>query len=268
MARIRSLHPGFATDENFITVSVAARLFFLLLLTECDDQGIFEWKPKTLKMKLLPADNIDVEELLGDLLGIGAVTIFHSDEDRKYGAVRNFRKFQRPKSPNAIHPIIPDIRTWVGLDASASEAGHSSRNEISEMQPDEPGPFPGNGEIRPQMEDGGGRREDGRHREGGEGGRSPRGTRLAGDWSVPDDWLTAAAEARREHGLPACNLRLEAANFRDYWTGKPGKDGVKLDWRATWLNWARRANSKADPAGQQQAKPFPGYVPMHPGAGG
>jgi len=31
-----------------------------------------------------------------------------------------------------------------------------------------------------------------------------------------------------------------AANFRDYWHAKPGKEAVKLDWPATWRGWCRR----------------------------
>lgn len=32
-------------------------------------------------------------------------------------------------------------------------------------------------------------------------------------------------------------------SFRDYWIAKPGKDGRKLDWTATWHNWVRNQNS-------------------------
>jgi hypothetical protein len=50
MSRIRSLHPGFFTDERLVTTSLEARLLFLGLGIEADDKGIFEWKPVTLKM--------------------------------------------------------------------------------------------------------------------------------------------------------------------------------------------------------------------------
>jgi hypothetical protein len=33
----------------------------------------------------------------------------------------------------------------------------------------------------------------------------------------------------------------ELDRFRDYWIAKPGKDGVKLDWQATWRNWCRNS---------------------------
>ena len=65
MARIRSIHPGFFTDEECVSVSAFARLLFVGIWTEADDQGAFEWKPTTLKMRIL-IDNIDVSELLGN----------------------------------------------------------------------------------------------------------------------------------------------------------------------------------------------------------
>ena len=57
MARIRSLHPGQWTDEAFVAVSPLARLLALGLRNEADDEGVFPWKPVTLRMRLLPADN-------------------------------------------------------------------------------------------------------------------------------------------------------------------------------------------------------------------
>jgi hypothetical protein len=41
--------------------------------------------------------------------------------------------------------------------------------------------------------------------------------------------------------VPPSMVRKEAEKFRDFWLGKPGKDGTKADWFATWRNWARRA---------------------------
>lgn len=63
--------------------------------------------------------------------------------------------------------------------------------------------------------------------------RGRRGSRLPDDWQPsPDD-----AEFAR-------TLRLDpqhvAAQFRDFWHAKAGKDAVKLDWPATWRGWCRR----------------------------
>jgi len=67
---------------------------------------------------------------------------------------------------------------------------------------------------------------------------SKKGTRLTSDWVLSKslgDW----ALAEKPH-LTADNIRRMAESFRDYWIAKPGKDGVKLDWEATWRNWVRK----------------------------
>lgn len=76
-----------------------------------------------------------------------------------------------------------------------------------------------------------------------------RGTRWDGR-PVPDEWIEEARQIRAEAGLTEIDLRVEAASFADYWVGVSGQKGTKNDWRATWRNWARRANGR--PTGQGQ----------------
>lgn len=81
MARIRSIHPGQWSDEDFVCLSFPARLLALALRNLADDHGIFEWKPRTIKMQLFPADNIDMEPLLSELVtlirGLPALKLHH-----------------------------------------------------------------------------------------------------------------------------------------------------------------------------------------------
>jgi len=71
-----------------------------------------------------------------------------------------------------------------------------------------------------------------------------RGSRLANNWILPDDWEYWANKER-----PDLNAKQVAEQFRDFWCAKPGKDGVKLDWLATWRNWVRNQKSpKQNPA--------------------
>ncbi|WP_186083700.1 hypothetical protein [Burkholderia gladioli] len=78
-----------------------------------------------------------------------------------------------------------------------------------------------------------------------------RATRLPKDWTLKpetlewtvaytvklakelDEWAGGAWSG--QHAL------FEAEKFRDYWTGKSGKDATKTDWPATWRNWVRNA---------------------------
>ena len=61
----------------------------------------------------------------------------------------------------------------------------------------------------------------------------PKGTRLAADWHPGEEGV----EFAKKQGL---NPAVTLASFRDYWHGKPGKDGRKIDWPGTWRNWCRR----------------------------
>jgi uncharacterized protein YdaU (DUF1376 family) len=55
----------------------------------------------------------------------------------------------------------------------------------------------------------------------------------------------------------------ELANFQDYWTAKSGANATKLDWQATWRQWARKADR---PGVSRFAKPeINATVPSRPG---
>ncbi|MBL0374016.1 hypothetical protein JJB09_18505 [Rhizobium sp. KVB221] len=172
MARIRSIHPGLFSDEAFVECSVAARLLVIGLWTEADDKGIFEWKPRTLKMRLFSADDFVVSELLDELLQQNIVRRYEID-GRSYGAIRNFRRYQRPKKPNDIHPMPPEFGTYVALRTSSSEPVGNQ--------------FGTGTELHRQMEDVGWRRE-------GEGGNTqqpqPHGRPL-GDTYTRDEFVDA-----------------------------------------------------------------------------
>jgi len=66
-----------------------------------------------------------------------------------------------------------------------------------------------------------------------------RGTRLPADVTLPDEWAVFCKTERKD-------LDPEAVfqKFKDYWTAKPGKQGTKLDWTATWRNWVREERSR------------------------
>ncbi len=117
MARIRSVHPGLWTDERFVSVSAAARLLFIGLWNECDDDGCFVWSPLKLKMRLLPADPVDATALLDELVASGMVGRF-TVEGREIGAVRNFRKFQKPERPTPGMALTDEVRAFVALSES------------------------------------------------------------------------------------------------------------------------------------------------------
>lgn len=70
--------------------------------------------------------------------------------------------------------------------------------------------------------------------------RASRGTRIAADWTPTD----ADRAIARNEGLSESEVNREALRFRDYWAGRAGSGGVKLDWAATWRNWVRTSAEK------------------------
>ena len=69
-----------------------------------------------------------------------------------------------------------------------------------------------------------------------------RASRLPKPFELPDDWRAFCQSER-----PDLDPDRVAAKFADFWHGKPGAGGKKLDWLATWRNWVReeRAGTRA-----------------------
>jgi hypothetical protein len=161
MARIRSVHPSLFTDEAWVSCSPLARLLYIGLWTDADDQGLFEWKPLQIKMRLLPGDMVEVPKLLAELVDVQLVSQLDSG-GKKLGAIRHFRRFQRPKKPNRVFVLPVEWRTYVGLGEPSGELAHDEDGVVREE-------FPTSSEISPQMEDGGWRMEDSPIQDGTDG---------------------------------------------------------------------------------------------------
>jgi hypothetical protein len=70
-----------------------------------------------------------------------------------------------------------------------------------------------------------------------------KGKRLSPEWELPKAWGDWTIS---EFNWTENQVRAEAEKFKDFWIAKPGKDGVKLDWSATWRNWCRNAKVQPD----------------------
>lgn len=176
MSRIRSIHPGLWTDEAFVSLSAYARLLLMGIWNECDDKGTFPWSPLQMKMRVLPADNVDAAALMAELEAADCIRQYEIG-GKKFGAVRNFAKFQRPKSPNDIHPATAEILAFAGHDGEGlpKDSGKGS-------------------EKPPQMEDG--------EEEGGEEELEAKASRASGDALKPEHFVEAWNELAGRYALP------------------------------------------------------------------
>lgn len=109
MARARNIKPSFFTNDDLGEINPLARLLFIGMWTIADYKGCFEYKPKRLKVQILPYDNCDIEQLVNDLEKSGFISIY-SVRGRKYIKAINFTKHQNPhKNEREGGSEIPDI---------------------------------------------------------------------------------------------------------------------------------------------------------------
>lgn len=132
-----------------MSMSMVAKAAWTPLWMQCDDHGIFEWKPIVLKALIFPADNVDFSEVLAELERLGCVRRINIG-CRPHGMVRNFAKYQRPKNPSYRHfkpeELPADVGSYIGVKGAAPPALPQSS--------------PSTTEIPPQMKEEGGKREE------------------------------------------------------------------------------------------------------------
>lgn len=100
MARIRSIKPDFFRHEALQDLEAAnpgkyPMLVFAGLWTQCDRAGRFEWKPRTLKLDLLPFLEFDIGATL-ELLVEGEFIERYEVNGRQYGMVCEWARHQIP----------------------------------------------------------------------------------------------------------------------------------------------------------------------------
>jgi len=76
MARIRTIKPEFFTSEDIVSLSPLARLLYIATWCEADKEGRLTWKPRTFKLRYLPADNCDIDALADELVASGLVVLY------------------------------------------------------------------------------------------------------------------------------------------------------------------------------------------------
>lgn len=105
MARIRSVKPEIWTDDKFVELSAFARLLFMGLWNFADDEGRMTYSPKSIKLRILPADSVDVSELLGEIRGKSMIDIYVID-GQEYLQIINFAKHQKidKRTPSKLPP--------------------------------------------------------------------------------------------------------------------------------------------------------------------
>jgi len=123
MARIRTIKPEFFMHEELYDLEaetgLPVRLAFIGLWCQCDREGRFKWRPRTLRAQILPFDDVDFSRVLQALTTRGFIVNYASD-GVDYGLIPTF----------ATHQVLNNRESDSVLpapDASALRKGTSTR---------------------------------------------------------------------------------------------------------------------------------------------
>lgn len=136
MARIRSIKPAFFRHELLQELEAehpgaCVMLVFAGLLGHCDKVGVFEYRPRMLKLDILPFLPFDMAETLAILERGGFVERF-STNGKDYGRVLTFVRHQRISGKEAQEPPFLGCLEWEALGkqpGSAREATGTAGRE-------------------------------------------------------------------------------------------------------------------------------------------
>lgn len=186
MGRIRTIKPEFFRHEGLQDLEAEnpgkyPMLVFAGLWTACDKAGRFEWKPRTLKLDLLPFLPFDMAETLELLEEAGQVKRYTVD-GKEYGLIPSFEEHQR----------------IAGKEAQAPAKYPAPSGEVTDYDKGSTGEAP---EKHPGAQEGKGREEEKEREEEGNGEHAPDASPVD---SIPT-MAGAVCITLRAKGIPAVN---------------------------------------------------------------
>lgn len=158
MARIRSIKPSFFKSDDVSALPLRARLTWIGLWTQCDDQGRTKDHARLIKADVWPLDDVsirDIEDDLETLAAHGRIVRYEVDGQR-YLEITNWRVHQAiqkptpsriPPPPNGVAPAAEVPRSGAAEPRDTGRADNSS-NATGALQEDSGSPTSGKGKER------------------------------------------------------------------------------------------------------------------------
>jgi len=144
MARIRSIKPEFFKHEELQDLELEHPGQYIMLVyaglwTQCDKNGVFPCKARTVKNEILPYINFDMQKTL-DILEKGGFFTKHTSGGRDYGYIPKFSKYQYPgkaeKDGPAKYPPPPaeiaNAEPFQGASRQESEQPDNGSGTVAE----------------------------------------------------------------------------------------------------------------------------------------
>lgn len=229
MARARNIKPSFFQDDKLGELPIYSRMAFIGLWTLADFKGCLEFRPKMLKVQLLPYDECNIEEVVNALEEARFIRYYSVDE-KKYIKIVNFEKHQNPhKNERDSGSDIPDFtetskeNNVLDKDGTKPDLIGTARADSLLLIPDsrKPTSQPGAGE------------------------RYPEKFQMHLDWNPSEEFPTLAKMAM-------VDVPQEIGEFIAYWKSQPLVVRTQSEWDHTLLKNLINAKLRAA-AGMPQA---------------
>lgn len=217
MARIRTIKPEFFTSDDIVSLSPLARLFYVSLWCEADREGRLSWNMRTLKMRYLPADDCDVQDLADELINAGLIRLYEVS-GKTYAFIPTFKQHQiiNNRESDSVLPEPPDG------DDSAFFADASVTRESG-----------GLGEGRKERKGREGKGKEGNSREYTRGDRSGRRTSLPDDFEISDgvrSWAERKGFDQLEEHLERFKAKCLANGYQYADWDAAFRNAIQDDW--------------------------------------
>lgn len=252
MARIRSIKPEFWTDGRVVSLAPEARLLFIgsWNFARCD-QGHLDDDATALKLKVLPADDVDADALIEELIAKGLVDRYKAD-GRSFLHIRRFTEHQKIETRwNSRCPYCPlqDSANLAETPPTTVQEGKGGdrRGRERKVKPTSP-PSEVDADLFQNFWDLYPRRN---------GKRLSRGKAERIWWGLKPEQKTAAIAAAK-HYAAACNSGITIAADAFRWL----RDRSFEDWQEPATPTPQ--NGKPDPTSRAGTTAYLPYVPSEP----
>jgi len=150
MARKRQIDPGIWTSEQFCALGIEARLLFIGMITQADDEGRLKGGAQYLKMAIFPGDVYTADKVRKwrDEVINNQLVVLYNHDGNEYLCLPNFTKYQYmtkrfesklppPPEPNQLstsyQPVNNELH-GIGI-GNGIDIGDGGMGEEEEKQP-------------------------------------------------------------------------------------------------------------------------------------
>lgn len=133
MSRIRTIKPELFRHEVLFEAEVEfqlpLRIAFAGLFTCCDKEGRFRWRPRQLKLDILPYDDVDFSRVLDALATRGFIVKYEVNHEY-YGCIPSWKKHQHINGKEMDSTIPPPAEnSFISLSKPEDDIKNPHKNK-------------------------------------------------------------------------------------------------------------------------------------------